>query len=717
MADEAATVRDLIIILETYFSPAFSAHQAIYVLATIYSFYVLLRLHWNQVREPRQPRFTAWRKITLPLLRDAYEGPDPQQGNPDAHAELLGIQNQVLPLYHDLEEIIVFLGLNIDDVQAKNPFLQQPKLILVTTRLNCRFCEANSQRRSLRLDRDKLHPVHVLQSSLEVVEAILIIAECSQCGATYYPDKIIHRPTAHAPRRVQILESHPAYLCISKSGIWVERSIALMQEKAMHRFTAGWSNFANFVTDLSKKKMTKHQAKKLFIEHFSRRLLVAHGKVELFSCRPHPSVKDLTEAVVNIIGRNGGVLPSSLTHGCKDCTHRKRFREDLLREGFIQEEGPGVAAQVADLPRGPDAAQLPEAFAEDVLLHLPAQRPPQAVPNEEDRAADEELDEEAQFVQMAVMDGKTIGHRICALSDCTNPLVNYKNGRFCKDHLPLEEVCGIIPCGRPVRNGAKTCDLPAHRDWEVSWVARFKRLSFPGVRRVIRRQQGGFGTHALADGPRAQGPVLHVELPSLGETSGNDVVHTFRARSVYCLQTIQWSCGMPIGWGKCYKSESQPQVLAIMNDIWETAPTRRPAFLVYDDACDLLRHIVTQTPDSPWLTDSRLIVDAWHYIGHRSVDALCRQHCNPAPADGSQPDLVQMKKDRDGNSHLTRAFNTETAEQLNSWLTGYEAQLRQMSDISYDFFVHVLMMIFAETIEEQIESKRRRMEDLSDEEE
>lgn len=302
--------------------------------------------------------------------------------------------------------------------------------------------------------------------------------------------------------------------------------------------------------------------------------------------------------------------------------------------------------------------------------------------------------------------------QICAVTDCTKPLVNYKNGRFCKDHLPLERTCGIIPCGRAVRAGARTCDLPAHAAWEESWVARFKRLSFAGVRRVIRRQQNIVTDQIHGNA----GPALQADLPSLGETAGRDVVHTFRARSIYCLQTVQWSCGMPIGWGKCYKSESQPQVLTIMNDIWDRDPTRRPAFLAYDDACDLLRHIATQQPESPWLTETRLIVDAWHYVGHRATDALCRQYCNPAPADGSQPDLVRVEKDRNGNSHLTRAFNTETAEQLNAWLTGYEAQLRQMTDTSYDFFIHILMMVFAETIAGQIVAKGRGMDALQNDE-
>lgn len=246
-------------------------------------------------------------------------------------------------------------------------------------------------------------------------------------------------------------------------------------------------------------------------------------------------------------------------------------------------------------------------------------------------------------------------------------------------------------------------------------MARFKRLSFPGVRRVIRRQQGAaLGANGIQEEANVARPALHVDLPPLGDLAGQDVVHTFRARSIYCLQTLQWACGMPIGWGKCYKSESQPQVLAIMDKTWESDPARRPAFIAYDDACDLLRHIVTQHPDSPWLTESRLIVDAWHYVGHRATDAFCREYCNPAPANGSQPDLVKVVTDDNGHAHLTRAFNTETAEQFNALLSGYEAQLRQMSDISYDFFVHVLMMVFAETMEAQIVAKGRGLDVIDD---
>ncbi|KAI0785378.1 hypothetical protein BC629DRAFT_1735458 [Irpex lacteus] len=567
------------------------------------------------------------------------------------------------------------------------------------------FCPDDANRRSLRLDKRKVSNVHVLGENLQFVQGSLIIAECPQCNSIYYPDKITYKDPVQRGRnkRRQRLEGDATYLCISKSGIWAHRRVALMQEKAVHRFTAGWSNFAYFLSDLSNRKVTKHQAKKLFVEHFARRLLVAH---------------------VIMIGQNGGILPNALTHGCQDCTHEKRTREDLTREGVILAQGPDAIEQVVGVPYAGGANGAPQNGNPQNLANgdregiapapLPNANPPAARHPPVDGSDEESVLDGADktYVQLAVMDGKTVGHRICAVTDCTKPLVNYKNGRFCKDHLPLERTCGIIPCGRAVRAGARTCDLPAHAAWEESWVARFKRLSFAGVRRVIRRQQNIVNDQIHGNA----GPALQADLPSLGETAGRDVVHTFRARSIYCLQTVQWSCGMPIGWGKCYKSESQPQVLTIMNDIWDRDPTRRPAFLAYDDACDLLRHIATQQPESPWLTETRLIVDAWHYVGHRATDALCRQYCNPAPADGSQPDLVRVEKDRNGNSHLTRAFNTETAEQLNAWLTGYEAQLRQMTDTSYDFFIHILMMVFAETIAGQIVAKGRGMDALQNDE-
>ncbi|KAF8513948.1 hypothetical protein JB92DRAFT_3083104 [Gautieria morchelliformis] len=217
---------------------------------------------------------------------------------------------------------------------------------------------------------------------------------------------------------------------------------------------------------------------------------------------------------------------------------------------------------------------------------------------------------------MAVMDGKTMIHRICAVKDCRGALMNYWHGRFCEAHIGLATMCGVDGC-------------KAH-------------------------PQG-------------------VEVPPGDPVANLDLGHTFHARHIYCLQTLQWACSVPIGFGKCYGSESTPQV--------------RPAFMCYDNACSLLRHMARQNIDDPWLDSTRFIVDAWHYINHQPADLLCRTRCNPSPRNGSQPD------------------HAPTRQQLNAWLDGFEAQLRQMSDFNYDFTVQVALMLYKEKREREIASK------------
>jgi hypothetical protein len=284
----------------------------------------------------------------------------------------------------------------------------------------------------------------------------------------------------------------------------------------------------------------------------------------------------------------------------------------------------------------------------------------------------------------------------------------------------MRDICGIIPCGRPIQHlGAVTCNDPAHIEWHKQWTNRFKCLSYPGVRHVIRRQNAAADENTHNDSNQHtndNSPSLNVQLPALQDTPGHKVIHTFRAGTTYCIQTVQWACRTPIGWGKCYKSESSPQVLAILDTIWADHPESKPSFIAYDDACDLLRHIVTQDPNSGWIQSTKFIVDAWHYIGHRATDILCWLWCNPAPTNGSQPDLILTEVDEEGNSHTTRAFNTETAEQLNSWLDGFEAQLSQRTDVNFDFFVHVLFLLLTELTENRNSKKGRELpEDFWDE--
>ncbi|KIO16822.1 hypothetical protein M407DRAFT_36535, partial [Tulasnella calospora MUT 4182] len=241
-------------------------------------------------------------------------------------------------------------------------------------------------------------------------------------------------------------------------------------------------------------------------------------------------------------------------------------------------------------------------------------------------------------VRLAVMDGKEAGHALCNApveDPCHNPPLDFKQARFCEGHSAYNRMCGIVGCDNAVAEGSKVCVPPA---------------------------------------------------------DGN-VRHTFQATRTHCIQTLTWACGYPIAATKFYVSESESQCANWLHHLFpDEVAHLRPDYLAYDRACFLLRHLVTQDPHSPWVQNVRLIVDAWHYIGHRVSDILCRSRCNPAPADGSQPDLI-IQEEINGQWITRRAFNTEAAEQLNAWLDGYKGTLNRMTDYNFDFVLYCILFL------------------------
>ena len=88
-----------------------------------------------------------------------------------------------------------------------------------------------------------------------------------------------------------------------------------------------------------------------------------------------------------------------------------------------------------------------------------------------------------------------------------------------------------------------------------------------------------------------------------------------------------------------------------------------------------MRHAIASGKWNEWKTTSRFIVDMYHYVNHQVDDYLCRKWCNPAPLNGSAPNLVVVATDKKGNQYYKHAFNTQVCEQLNAWLGGYESIL------------------------------------------
>ena len=120
-----------------------------------------------------------------------------------------------------------------------------------------------------------------------------------------------------------------------------------------------------------------------------------------------------------------------------------------------------------------------------------------------------------------------------------------------------------------------------------------------------------------------------------------------------------------MAWAKFAKSESESNILAFLNQVYPTKEVR-PNYICIDKACRVLKHIVAQGHWDEWSQTTRFIVDSYHYQNHRKTDTLCRTWCNPAPTDGSAPNLVIMARGSDGKAYQKRAFNTQVIFLLTS---------------------------------------------------
>ena len=135
----------------------------------------------------------------------------------------------------------------------------------------------------------------------------------------------------------------------------------------------------------------------------------------------------------------------------------------------------------------------------------------------------------------------------------------------------------------------------------------------------------------------------------------------FSPARFYCIETICAPCGIVIAQTNFDKSESPTKILRFLNDTYPLKDTR-PDYICIDKACLVLRTSLTNGSLKEWKDTSCLIVDAYHYNNHCVEDFICRKYCNPAPLDGSAPNLVIEAETKEGVKYLKRAFNTQASE-------------------------------------------------------
>ncbi|KAK4693240.1 hypothetical protein P7C70_g8965, partial [Phenoliferia sp. Uapishka_3] len=373
-------------------------------------------------------------------------------------------------------------------------------------------------------------------------------------------------------------------------------------------------------------------------------------------------------------------VPGALEHSCPECAHFAR----TWKEGKMPGDG-----DAAKLPTGKDA-ELVEHTTKDMDT----------------------------VITMAVCDGINAGHVTCPVPGCRNEPENYRDRRFCVEHVGNYQLCGVHPCGAAVVETAAgeayigACADPAH---QALWYAHVKykgRENVLGHRRMIRQKKAALGRQGVAlqepwwneeREPEVEGgvgdPANHGGEEqadgAVGRVPNQPKPKTmWRYGKIHCLEILVWACGFVISWDKFYTGEGEHEVLDFLQTTFND-PATCPSYLAFDRACRLMLSINAHDELEYLLEWFKLIVDAWHWAGHSATDILCQLHCNPAPLDGSAPNLVVPLIDpveleealaspnpedtvRGVARRFRRMFNTEASEHLNSWVTGFGGMLARM---------------------------------------
>lgn len=94
---------------------------------------------------------------------------------------------------------------------------------------------------------------------------------------------------------------------------------------------------------------------------------------------------------------------------------------------------------------------------------------------------------------------------------------------------------------------------------------------------------------------------------------------------------------------------------------------------MFDNNCKLDAHL--KYCNDHTFDDTGRPVDVFHFTTkHKLSDTHCQQNCNPA----AFPELIQ-----DGHWRI----NMSICEQTNVWIGGYQAILRDMEAVRYNFFL------------------------------
>ena len=265
----------------------------------------------------------------------------------------------------------------------------------------------------------------------------------------------------------------------------------------------------------------------------------------------------------------------------------------------------------------------------------------------------DQIEEDRASVKMVVVDGIVMGPTHCAFSGCTSDLINARGGAFCPFHeTQYGAKCRVHDCQMPKINPTQACQQ--HQSEWQKYIQTHSRENLSGIRRMLRRPGENLPWQPNIIQRDFQ---PHDQVQDVPEHPKKNY---FSPNRFYCVETICAPCGTVIAWTKFAKSESPTHILEFLARVYPTEDSR-PAYICIDKACQILRTSISNGSWDEWKKTTRIIVDAFHYKNHSIDDNLCRSWCNPAPTDGSAPNLVIPAVDKNGQPCLKKAFNTQVS--------------------------------------------------------
>ena len=617
------------------FSSKITLSQVLLVLFTITDNHDLLNLHSRQ----QNPMYigenhssnSGWLKCLARALQEKLEG-DSTKLFKKYQKNQLSEKEEVDGVAQKLDGLAKLLNLypyNSDgEFQGKLKAVSYKSIkaaqVICPLSMTCETATCNP-RSLLQNTRLRDIPRVTLIKGSEIYENIQVLTGyCPSCQTTYHADH--ERVLQEDNRHTRVYLNSAKYLKVGQS-LWVDRVFSNAVVNGMYSFHASASAFTEFWNNSSwkfhsgnAKRITRRQVWQSFVQESIRSVAaVSNINIEL-----HDGLKidEVTKEAFNVLGENG-IIRVADQHECDECTQPYKSAADR----FPGNDPAGIVGidQIRTLP--------------GITNERVDQNSNQA---EHHLGNESDMDVDHAPVKMVVMDGIVMGPQHCAFDNCTSDLANARGGSFCAFHENQWGArCRMHNCDNEKVPGTQACQHHAE-EWDKH-VKNHSHHTYHGAGRQLQRPGENLPWQ----------PAAHVNLQRHDESAPETRrKNYFTGSRFYCVETICAPCGTVIAWAKFAKSESPTNILDFLEKVYPTEESR-PAYICIDKACLVLRTAIANGSwERIWKKSTRFIVDAYHYINHRLTDYLCRKWCNPAPQDGSAPNLVIVSTDNHGQLYL-----------------------------------------------------------------